>query len=183
MAATVLDDAIYRKSIGSFAAGVTVITTKLDGVPYGMSASSVASLSLDPILLLVCVKTTLPTHSAIESRGRFAVNILGEGQENLAYKFARPSEDKFQGVKIEDHESSIPLLADAIAFFVCEVDQRLPGGDHSIFIGRVTDCGHTHDTRPLLYFRSGFGTFETDEEALRRVADSWGAATGSWGGL
>src|SRR5476649_796527 len=90
-----LDESLFREAIGHFATGVTVVTTLHEGRPAGMTASAVASLSLDPVLLLVCINHRLPTHEAIEGSRRFVVNVLGEGQQELALHFAQPATDKF----------------------------------------------------------------------------------------
>jgi flavin reductase (DIM6/NTAB) family NADH-FMN oxidoreductase RutF len=167
-----VDEAAFREAIGHFATGVTVITTSHDGKPAGMTASAVASLSLDPVLLLVCIANRLPTHSAIEGARCFVVNVLGEGQEDLALRFARPAPDKFAGVAL-DPARDLPVLADAIAYFVCDVHESFPGGDHSIFIGRVRDCRADVGKRPLLYFRSGFGALHDREAELLRETLGW----------
>jgi flavin reductase (DIM6/NTAB) family NADH-FMN oxidoreductase RutF len=167
-----VDEAAFREAIAHFATGVTVITTLKDGKPAGMTASAVASLSLDPVLLLVCINHKLPTHEAIEGSRAFVVNVLGEGQQELALHFARPSPDKFAGIPLHtSHE--LPVLSDAIAFFVCDVHERFPGGDHSIFTGVVRDCGVTPGRRPLLYFRSGFGTLRDQHSEALEDAVSW----------
>jgi 3-hydroxy-9,10-secoandrosta-1,3,5(10)-triene-9,17-dione monooxygenase reductase component len=167
-----VDEIAFREAIAHFATGVTVITTLTEGKPAGMTASAVASLSLDPVLLLVCINHKLPTHEAIEDSRLFVVNVLGEGQQELALHFARPSPDKFAGIPLNpDHE--LPVLADAIAFFVCDVHERFPGGDHTIFTGLVRDCGATPGRRPLLYFRSGFGTLRDQYSEALEDAVSW----------
>lgn len=163
----------YRQAIGRFATGVTVITTGSDQRLAGMTASAVASLSLDPPMLLVCINNRLPTHAALERSRRFGVNVLGEGDEELALRFARPAEDKFAGVAIS-LERGVPLLECAIARFVCEVRERLPGGDHSIFIGSIRHCEHMPGRRPLLYFASGFGGLQQVDDALGRSSELWG---------
>jgi flavin reductase (DIM6/NTAB) family NADH-FMN oxidoreductase RutF len=169
---TALDESLFREAISHFATGVTVITTVSDGRPAGMTASAVASLSLDPILLLVCISNRLPTHEAIEASRRFVVNVLGEGQQELALHFARRAEDKFAGVPLQSaHE--LPVLEDAIAYFVCDVHERFPGGDHSIFTGLVRECGAVPGRRPLLYFRSGFGSLRDQHTELLEDAVSW----------
>ena len=109
----------------------TVMTTVHDGRPAGMMASAVASLSLDPVLLLVCINNRLPTHGAIEASRRFAVNVLGEGQEDLAALRATCTRQVCGSSLVSDRE--LPVLEPAIAHFVCDVDERFPGGDHSIF--------------------------------------------------
>jgi flavin reductase (DIM6/NTAB) family NADH-FMN oxidoreductase RutF len=167
-----VDQLAFREAIAHFATGVTIITTLHEGRPAGMTASAVTSLSLDPILLLVCVNNKLPTHTAIESSRRFVVNVLGEGQGELALQFARPSEDKFAGVGLSsDHD--VPVLDAAIAHFVCDVQERFPGGDHSIFTGLVRACAATPGRRPLLYFRSQFGALDDPELDQLRDALSW----------
>jgi 3-hydroxy-9,10-secoandrosta-1,3,5(10)-triene-9,17-dione monooxygenase reductase component len=169
---TTVDEIAFREAIGHFATGVTVITTMHEGRPAGMTASAVASLSLDPVLLLVCIANRLPTHQAIEGARRFVVNVLGEGQEELALRFARPAPDKFAGVPLESGRD-LPVLEDAIAYFVCDVQESFPGGDHSIFIGLVRDCRTQSGKRPLLYFRSGFGALHDPDAELFRQTLGW----------
>jgi flavin reductase (DIM6/NTAB) family NADH-FMN oxidoreductase RutF len=169
-----VDQAAFREAISHFASGVTVITALHDGKRVGMTASAVSSLSLDPTLLLVCVNTKLATHTAIEESRRFVVNVLGEGQQELALHFARSADDKFAGIALRpDHE--LPVLDDAIAHFVCDVHERFPGGDHSIFTGLVRECAAEVGRRPLVYFRSGFGAIHDREAELRRELAVWDA--------
>jgi flavin reductase (DIM6/NTAB) family NADH-FMN oxidoreductase RutF len=175
-----VDDALFREAIAHFATGVTVITTIHDGAPAGMTASAVASVSLDPVLLLVCIDNRLRTHEAIEQSRAFVVNVLGEGQERLARRFATSSVEKFAGVALRDG-FELPVLSDAIAHFVCDVHERFPGGDHSIFIGLVRECGFIPGRRPLLYFRSAYGALDDRQGALARAAVGWDVA--SLGGI
>jgi flavin reductase (DIM6/NTAB) family NADH-FMN oxidoreductase RutF len=174
------DELAFREAISQFATGVTIITTTFQGRPAGMTASAVASLSLDPVLLLVCINNTLATHTAIEQSKRFVVNVLGEGQEQLALQFARPLPDKFAGVALSE-EHDLPVLTDAIAHFVCDVHERFPGGDHSIFIGLVRECGFNPGRRPLLYFGSRFGELRDREREFLNEAVGWDV--GSLGAL
>jgi flavin reductase (DIM6/NTAB) family NADH-FMN oxidoreductase RutF len=167
-----LDEAAYRQAIAHFATGVTVVTTVADGRAAGMTASAVCSVSLAPVLLLVCVSNRLPTREALENSRRFAVNVLAEGDDHLARRFATPAADKFQGVRLSDR-FDVPVLEDAMAYFICEVRERLPGGDHSIFIGEVTDCAFVAGRKPLLYFRSGFGRIEDADAYLMHELGSW----------
>ncbi len=167
-----VDEVAFREAIAHFATGVTVITTVHEGRPAGMTASAVASLSLDPVLLLVCIDNRLPTHRAIEESRRFVVNVLGEGQEALALRFARPAPDKFAGIAV-DPDQELPVLADAIAYFVCDVHERFPGGDHSIFTGLVRTCWAARGKRPLVYFRSTFGALHDSQGELLRETLGW----------
>lgn len=167
-----LDETLFREAISHFATGVTVVTTLKDGLPAGMTASAVSSLSLNPVLLLVCINNRLATHEAIETSRRFVVNVLGEDQQELALRFARPATDRFQDVPLKEG-FELPVLADAIAYFVCDVHERFPGGDHSIFTGLVRECGAVRGRRPLLYFRSGFGSLRDQHTELLEDAISW----------
>jgi 3-hydroxy-9,10-secoandrosta-1,3,5(10)-triene-9,17-dione monooxygenase reductase component len=175
-----VDEIAFRAAIAHFATGVTVVTTTYRGRPAGMTASAVCSLSVDPVLLLVCIDNRLATHEAIDASRRFAINVLGEADEALARRFARRAEDKFEGVPLIEG-SDPPLLAQAIASFVCDVDERVPGGDHSIFVGRVLTCTATPGCRPLLYFRSSFGALRDPHAEFLDEAAGWDAA--SVGGL
>jgi 3-hydroxy-9,10-secoandrosta-1,3,5(10)-triene-9,17-dione monooxygenase reductase component len=158
----------YREAIAHLATAVSIVTTRYDGKPVGMTASAVCSLSLEPVMVLVCIASRLPSHDAISQSGRFAINVLPEGSENLALNFARPSPDKFSGVRLlDDHE--VPVLRDALAYFVCELHERIPGGDHSIFIGRVMRCERRGGGKPLLYFNRKFGRLDDPEEELLRA--------------
>jgi flavin reductase (DIM6/NTAB) family NADH-FMN oxidoreductase RutF len=175
-----VDEVAFREAISHFATGVTVITTLHEGKPAGMTASAVASLSLDPVLLLVCVNTALPTHQAIESSRRFVVNVLGEGEEELALHFARRSPDKFAGIRLRpDYE--LPVLEDAIAHFVCDLEERFPGGDHAIFTGLVRECATVRGKRPLVYFQSGFVGISNREDADDFTSEALGWGVGSFG--
>lgn len=174
--APTVDEIAFREAIAHFATGVTIITTTHEGRPAGMTASAVSSLSLTPILLLVCIDNRLATHKAIDTSRRFAVNVLGEGHEALAKRFARRADDKFDGVPLVEG-SDPPVLADAIASFVCDVHERVPGGDHSIFIGQVLSCAATPGCRPLLYYRSAFGTWRDPHADFLGEAASWDAAS------
>jgi len=165
----------FREAMSLFATGVTVITTSPPSGPAGMTASAVCSLSVDPVQLLVCISTHLPTHDALMQSGRFAVNVLGEGQGEMALRFATPGIDKFAGVAVDD-SGGVPVLDDAIAHFVCESRERFPGGDHSIFIGEVVRLGMRPGARPLLYFASEFGTLATAEDAVLKSWHDRGAA-------
>jgi len=161
----------FRQAISRFSTGVAVITTRTADGPAGMTASAVASLSMDPLQLLVCIGTKLPTCKAIVGSGYFAVNVLGEGQEHLAKRFATPRADKFADLTLRT-DSDIPVLTDAIAHFVCAVGGTLPGGDHTIVVGDVLTCDHVPGTSPLVYFARSFGSL-CDPAAHARDAFDW----------
>jgi 3-hydroxy-9,10-secoandrosta-1,3,5(10)-triene-9,17-dione monooxygenase reductase component len=159
----------FRDAMSHLATGVSIVTTSVGGVRSGMTASAVCSLSMEPEMLLVCISQRAAMHDAIRKCGKFAVNVLPEGAERLALSFARPSTaDKFSGVALLPG-SDPPLLRDALSTFVCTLHECLPGGDHSIFVGKVEACAKRAGV-PLLHFGRKFGYFDNPEERLARHA-------------
>lgn len=154
-----MDETRFRHVVSHLASGVTVITTRVDGADHGMTASSVTSLSVEPPLMLACLNNSAPTTAAVARAGRFVVNVLAQGHEDIAHQFAAPSADKFRGVALERGADGMPRIGAALAHLECEVTERVTGGTHSIFIGHVVVAA-AHEGRPLTYFRGGFGRFE-----------------------
>jgi flavin reductase (DIM6/NTAB) family NADH-FMN oxidoreductase RutF len=146
--------------MGRFATGVTVLT--VNGPrdrPQGMTASSLASVSLVPPLVSVCVDHEAELHDAILAAPIFVVNILESGQEVLSRRFADRHEDRFEGVGYHRSPAGEVLLDGALAHLECIRFASYSAGDHTIIIGRVTG-GSTGEGRPLLYYRGGYGTLE-----------------------
>ena len=115
----------FRTIIGHFATGVTVITTREGDRLHGMTANAVSSLSLDPVMLLICVEKTTHAHDIIQASGVFAVNILSEHQEALSRLFAKKSEPEVNSLRGQPYsmgaETGSPILADCLAFMECRV--------------------------------------------------------------
>jgi flavin reductase (DIM6/NTAB) family NADH-FMN oxidoreductase RutF len=145
----------FRGVIGRFASGVTVITTARDGERFGTTASAVSSLSLEPPMVLICMNRSSSTGAAVADSGRFAINILGEGQEELARRFATKDPDKFAGADIEPGPHGQPLLAGALATIECDVVDEVSGGTHTVFLGEVRSAASVEGS-PLAYFRGEF---------------------------
>ncbi|MDQ6751091.1 MAG: flavin reductase family protein [Actinomycetota bacterium] len=150
----------YRSIIGRFATGVAVITgTGPDGA-VGMTTNALTSLSLEPLLLLVCFDNTARTLPIVRDTGRFGVNILRAHHHELSGVFASKlaGERKFEAVEYStDH--GVPVLADALAWLVCDLRELLSGGDHTIGVGEVVAMGE--DARggaPLVWYRGGYTT-------------------------
>ena len=164
------DPTQFRHVIGHFMSGVTVITTHEDGRDHGMTASAVSSLSLEPPMLTVCLHRKAPTQEAVVRATAFAVNILSEGQDWLATRFATPRPDKFAGVAVDHGRLGQPLLGGALATIECEVVESIVGGTHRVFLGAVRHA-EVSDRAPLAYYRGRFGRLEieADDEALARV--------------
>ncbi|WP_169988010.1 flavin reductase [Microbispora sp. H10836] len=167
---TPVDPVVFRRVVGHLASGVTIVTTSHGSDMYGMTASSVTSLSLEPPLMLACINNAAPTASAVSQAGHYAVNVLGEGSAHLAQQFAGPHRDKFRGVDIVPGALGAPVLSAALANLECRVVERVRGGTHTIFIGEVV-AASAREGSPLTYFRGGFGRFEfeRDDEAYRRA--------------
>jgi flavin reductase (DIM6/NTAB) family NADH-FMN oxidoreductase RutF len=150
-----MDEAAFKFAMSHFASGVTVVTTEHEGKAFGMTVASFASLSLHPPLVLVCIEKSVKTHDAIAAAGKFGVSILRSDQQEISSQFASRADDKFSGIDVRRGTLGVPLIARALTTLECSVENRLPGGDHSIFIGKVVDA-QTTDGAPLLYFRSGY---------------------------
>jgi flavin reductase (DIM6/NTAB) family NADH-FMN oxidoreductase RutF/Mn-dependent DtxR family transcriptional regulator len=138
---------------------VTLVTTRSPEGPFGMTASSVTSLSLDPPMMLACLNTSSVTCAAVSASGAYGVNVLGEGQGHLAHQFATPSSDKFAGVQVSEGVLGVPLLSEALARIECEVVEEVRAATHTVFLGRVRRA-EAAEGAPLTYFRGGFGRFE-----------------------
>ncbi|MFC5588919.1 flavin reductase [Sporosarcina soli] len=161
-----VDNLVFRDVIGHFASGVTVITTKHEGTNYGVTASAVSSLSVDPPMLLVCINQATGTCNAISKQKVFGVNILHEDQGDIALQFARPSADKFKGIDITEGKLGEPILKDTLAHLECRVVQEVTGGTHSVFLAEVIHAS-SEERKPLTYYRGKFGRFiSQNDEAV-----------------
>lgn len=158
---TDLDGAAMRHVLGHFATGVTVITAVTEAGPVGMVANSFTSVSLDPPLVLFCAAHTSETWPEIQAVGRFCVNVLGHGQQELASKFAKKGHDRYAGVDHEISDNGTPRLLGAIAHIDCEIVDEHAAGDHVIVVGRVLalEVGESEPAElhsPLIFYRGDF---------------------------
>ncbi|SDI17037.1 flavin reductase family protein [Alteribacillus bidgolensis] len=154
-----VDVETFKQAMGRLATGVSVITTKSnDKQNFGLTASSVTSLTAEPPMLLVCVHKDTGTRDAITESGYFTVHVLGEDQEDLAIRFAKPNPDKFAGLHIKEGEFGTPLLTDYFVRVECKVEQEAVGGTHSVFMGEMLKID-IQEKEPLLYFKGEFGEF------------------------
>jgi len=153
-----VDPAAYRRAIGSFATGVAVVTAVGPDGPAGLTTNAISSLSLDPLLMLVCFDNGSRTLPAVRHQGAFGVSILRQDQREIARVFAskRPGPEKLAAVLHRIHHG-VPVVDDAAAWMVCELRELLPGGDHTIGVGAVVDVGEDTDAAPLLFHRGAFG--------------------------
>ncbi len=161
-----IDPERFRATLGSFATGVSIMTTVLDGVPHGMTASAVSSVSLDPPLVLVCVDRAASMATQALDAGIFALSFLGEDQGELATAFADPArpegDEQFDGVVARAQATGAPVLHGNVGWVDCRLWSVTDGGDHVVLIGEVVALGADRD-RPLLYYRGAFGEFRAVE--------------------
>lgn len=140
-----------RRALGRFATGITVVTTRTaEGGLEGLTANSFSSVSLDPPLVLWSLRREAPSLPGFLRSDRFAVNVLGSHQHRLSQHFATPSARKFAAVDWHSGLGGCPVLAESLACFECSVFDRVPAGDHVIFLGRVERLTH-REGEPLLY--------------------------------
>ena len=153
----------YRRTIGRFATGVSVVTTIVDNQPRGMTASSVTSVSLDPVLILVCIEKTASMHALLGQSRHFAVNILSAEQEHVSRLFALREGGKPEFAQQPYHPGKLgmPVLDGVLAYLECDLSAVYPGGDHDIFLGEVR---HTEvlrpDGEPLIFYRGRYGGYD-----------------------
>lgn len=146
----------FRVLCGQFATGVTVITTSHNGTPFGFTANSFTSVSLDPPIVLFCLKTESATNKAFQKSKRFAINILSEKQEDISNTFANPKnsqKERFDTVALAKH--SLPVLKGTLGYMAGEIIQTHEVGDHMVYYGKVTD-GQLFEGNPLLYTKGGY---------------------------
>lgn len=157
---TPVDEYRFRSVLSRFASGVTVVTAVDNGgTDHGMTVSAFCSLSLHPPLILTCIDRDTVMHGILETAKAFTVNVLGAEQEELARKFSDPENDRFEGTSYTRGSNGLALLTGAVAHLECVLTQRLEGGDHTIFVGRVEAADST-DAPPLLYYRGGYARLE-----------------------
>jgi 3-hydroxy-9,10-secoandrosta-1,3,5(10)-triene-9,17-dione monooxygenase reductase component len=139
---------------------VAIVTCHGDDGPAGLTTNAVTSLSLDPLLLLVCFDNGSRTLAMVRDSRRFAVNVLRAGQEDLAAMFAskRLPAEKFEAVT-HTVSHGVPVLDDALAWVACDLVELLPGGDHTIGIGAVLDGGAS-EGEPLVFFRGAYAPLD-----------------------
>jgi 3-hydroxy-9,10-secoandrosta-1,3,5(10)-triene-9,17-dione monooxygenase reductase component len=137
--------------------GVAVVTSTDGTGPRGATTNALTSLSLEPLLVLVALDHGSNTLEAVRNSGRFCINVLAAGQEELARRFATKAsgEEKLAGVP-HDLVDGVPVLDGAVAWLACELDHELEGGDHTILLGRPLEAGSDPDAQPLVFHGGRF---------------------------
>jgi flavin reductase (DIM6/NTAB) family NADH-FMN oxidoreductase RutF len=158
----------FRKAMGRFATGVTIVTVDLDGGVHGMTANAFASVSLDPMLVLICVDHTTRTHAHLHAKKRFGINVLGENQRAISEYYARPERDhehaeEEAGARFERTRQGTPMLQGSLAYLECRLHSAQDAGDHTIFIAEIEDVV-VREGKPLLFFRGKYRKVGEDVE-------------------
>jgi flavin reductase (DIM6/NTAB) family NADH-FMN oxidoreductase RutF len=146
----------FRTALGAYATGVTVVTAIGPNGPSGATANAVISLSLDPPMMLACLDRDSRTLTSVRAQGRFGVNALAAGQEELARRFSGKDPEPEQWETVEWSESDgVPRLEGGLMWVACELRDLIDGGDHLILTGNVLAAEST-DTQPLLFHRGAY---------------------------
>lgn len=148
-----MDDRLFRTAMGKFATGVTVITTKVGEAVHGMTANAFMSVSLNPKLVLISIGEKANINRLIKESGTFAVSVLNEHQQDMSAYFAGQIKEER---KIPfDTFNDMPVIPDALVNLTCDVHQSIIAGDHTLYIGEVTDL-RVRDGEPLGFFEGKY---------------------------
>ncbi len=165
MSSSLLSSAVFRQALGRFATGVTVVTAeRAAGQVHGMTANSFTAVSLDPLLILVCVDKQARMLAILEKTQRFGVSVLKDNQRAISEFFALPEQDpvaeRALGVRFDWTPLGIPVLSDALVQLTCRVTSTHVAGDHTIFLAEV-DSAEVFEGEPLLFFRGAYRRIAT----------------------
>ena len=155
-----MDTAQFRRIMGNFPTGVTIVTTLHDGTPHGMTANAVTPVSLDPLLMLFCATKDSRTCAMIRKSGVYAINILSHEMGDLADRFAGrygAEDERFASVSYYQGATGAPIIAGNLAWLDCKVVNEFDGGDHAIFVAEVID-GDAAEGEPLVFCRGKYTT-------------------------
>jgi len=152
-----------RGMMARFATGVTVVAARHGPLLAGMTANAIATISVDPPLMMASISRKSETHVAIVGSHSFAISVLAEEQRSLAECFAQPTTaiklQRFCDAAWHEAETGSPILEGALAYFDCRLTARHDGGDHTIFVGEIAAAGYREDAEPLIWFGSRYRVF------------------------
>jgi len=155
----------FKDALASWASGVSVVTTRLGDLVYGLTVSSFTSLSMEPPLVLVCLANTNRMPGMIRESRRFAISLLSSEQNAASTYFARSGREPTSGfpeIGEERTNAGMPAVKDAAAFLCCDLFNEMVVGDHTIIVGRVVEAVARHDREPLLYYRRQYRVLGSD---------------------
>ncbi|WP_142846953.1 flavin reductase family protein [Telmatospirillum sp. J64-1] len=152
-----VDPRSFRKALGCFPTGVTVVTTVSEtGQPVGVTVSAFSSLSLEPPLVLFCLDKKNNSLEALRASGHFVINVLRDDQRELSIRFSSRMEEKWKGLSYDSWVTGSPVLPGCLANIECRTSEVIDGGDHAIFIGQVVRLESRPAGQPLVYFRGAY---------------------------
>jgi 3-hydroxy-9,10-secoandrosta-1,3,5(10)-triene-9,17-dione monooxygenase reductase component len=151
-----IDASELRRVMGHFATGVTVVTSMIDGRPCAMTANSVASVSLDPPLVMFCPENGSETRRGVRQSGYFAINVLNEAAERISRDFSARGPKTWDGIGYHAESTGAPVFDDSLAWLDCTVFAEYPGGDHVIVVGEIVAADAAAEGKPLLFYRGGY---------------------------
>ena len=163
------DNLEYRKTLGKFVTGVTIITTcEKDGTPRGFTANSFTSVSLEPPLILICIGDFNEGLELFKNSEYFAVNILNEEQVDISNLFAQPVKNKFEEIKWSNSKFGVPIIKGALAWLECKNFDQIRSGDHLILIGNVKNF-HNEGGYPLAYYNGNYISFNNETSLVNAM--------------
>jgi flavin reductase (DIM6/NTAB) family NADH-FMN oxidoreductase RutF len=169
-----IDPHDLRRALGTFATGVTVVTTvDAGGTPRGFTANSFTSVSLEPPLILVCLAKSAASCPVFQTAESYAVNILSEDQKSVSATFSSRTEDRFAAVDWSARTTGCPIIEGVVAWLDCRMHEVVDAGDHCILIGRILDYDYAASS-PLGYCRGAYVTFGLAQEAVRAAEEDDG---------
>ena len=146
----------FRRACGRFSTGVAIASVlDAQGTPHGLTVSSFTSASLEPPLVLICLGHRVSVIDAFRASAHFGINVLAEGQRDLAERFSRKGQDRFDGLNWRRGKTGVPILAGVLAAIECAVRQRFTAGDHDVFVGEMVAARETGGA-PLIHFASHY---------------------------
>ena len=156
-----------------FASGVTIVTTRCKGKPYGLTVNAFSSVSLEPPLVLVCIDKRAISHAKIIESGEFAVNILSRDQEDISDLFARPGlRQKFDNVQYDERKTGSPILDGAIGYLECRLKSVYTEGDHSVIVGKVVSLAVGGKADPLVFYQGRYCNVDLRMATIPQFSDT-----------
>ena len=144
----------FRNSMGCFATGITVVTTKNAEGNHGVTVNSFASVSLLPPLVSFCIDKNAHSYDHFVEANDFAINILAEDQQDISQIFAHPTSVNWENLEFEQKQS--PIIKDVVTYIECKKEVLHDAGDHTIVIGKVLNLGDINNKKPLLYYTGNY---------------------------
>jgi len=155
-----VDQHSFKAVLGRFATGVTIVTAVgARNRDVGITVTAFSSVSLDPPLVSICIDHSASVYNVMSKAKHFVVNILSEGQEALARRFAETDPNRFAGIGFDRAQNGAVILTDLLGYVECSVIARHEAGDHDIILGQV-DVAMADEGKPLLYYRGGYAQLE-----------------------